>query len=178
MEFETEYWRRSHLIDSATSLSDYSDVEKLLECEAPESIGQPFTGIQPRRFEPPRWSFETGEVRLSRKKTPLLRSREQWWVPRWYRTIVVYSAIRISLDFSNAKNASNCKRNRTNLTRIFLWTFIILDHCVHMYNSRKRTFPFDRLLEMIIWASGLSVVYFLNFCFTCGFTKSSHSYQK
>ena len=48
--------------DSATSLSDYSDVGELLECEAPESIGQPFTGIQPRRFEPPGRSSEADEV--------------------------------------------------------------------------------------------------------------------
>ena len=45
--------------DSATSLSDYSDVEELLKCEAAPSIGQPFTGIQPGRFEPPGRSSES-----------------------------------------------------------------------------------------------------------------------
>ena len=35
----------SSLSDSSTSSSDYSDIEELLECEAPESRGQTFTGI-------------------------------------------------------------------------------------------------------------------------------------
>ena len=56
----------SSLSDSSCSSSDYSDVEKRLECEAPESIGQPFTGIQPWRFEPPGTrSREADKVRES-----------------------------------------------------------------------------------------------------------------
>ena len=47
--------------DSATSSSDYL----VVECEASESKGQPFTGIQPWRFEPPERSSEAEEVRES-----------------------------------------------------------------------------------------------------------------
>ena len=65
--------------DGATSLSDYSDVEELLKCEAAPSIGQPFTGIQPGRFEPPGRSSEADEVRASPENIELttrrLRSR-------------------------------------------------------------------------------------------------------
>ena len=48
--------------ESCTSSTDSSDLEELLECEAPESTGQPFTGIQPWRFEPPGGSFEADEA--------------------------------------------------------------------------------------------------------------------
>ena len=48
----------SSLSDSSTSSSDYSDIEDLLEREAPESRGQPFTGIKPWRFAA--WKISRG----------------------------------------------------------------------------------------------------------------------
>ena len=60
----------SSLSDSSTSSSDYSDIEELLECEAPESRGQPFTGIQPWRFEPPGRSHEADEVGSTKERNP------------------------------------------------------------------------------------------------------------
>ena len=48
--------------ESCTSSTDSSDIDELLECEAPESTGQPFTSIQPWRFEPPGRSSEADEV--------------------------------------------------------------------------------------------------------------------
>ena len=84
----------SSLSDSSTSSSDYSDIEELLECKAPESRGQPFTGIQPWRFEPPGRSHEADEVRESTENIEPATRRcdldsEEWCVPRRYITFVM-----------------------------------------------------------------------------------------
>ena len=74
-----------------------SDVAELLQCEAPESIGQLFTGIQPWHFEPPGRSSEADEVRESPENiepayhSPAaiskVKNSKEWWVPSWCRTI-------------------------------------------------------------------------------------------